>query len=233
MVRKFWATEFTDWSKRYESDVIIPLVNILNQLVSDPLLHGIFSRTDNKVDFAKLIAEKKIVLISLARSRISEENASFLGMLFLLKLRQVGMVRALSRDAKDDFYIYLDSFEMFASDSFDHFLSDARKYGFVLTMAHQYFAQISKKVQNAILGTVGTLIVFRVGGDDAVALKPEFAPVFETKDMINLGIGEFYIKMTIDGESCDPFSAETLKVLPPPYASSREKVITSSWELYS
>jgi hypothetical protein len=100
-------------------------------------------------------------------------------------------------------------------------------------MAHQYFAQISKKVQNAILGTVGTLIVFRVGGDDAVALKPEFAPVFETKDMINLGIGEFYIKMTIDGESCDPFSAETLKVLPPPYASSREKVITSSWELYS
>jgi hypothetical protein len=83
-------------------------------------------------------------------------------------------------------------------------------------------------VEQAVLGNVGSIISFRVGGDDAVKLKPEFAPVFDVKDMINLGIGEFYIKMTIDGESYDPFSAETLRVLPATHRSYREEVINAS-----
>ena len=88
-------------------------------------------------------------------------------------------------------------------------------------------------MEAAVLGNVGSMISFRVGGDDAVKLKPEFAPVFDVKDMINLGVGEFYIKMTIDGESYDPFSAETLKVLPPPYPSNKDKIIASSRRKYA
>jgi hypothetical protein len=84
-----------------------------------------------------------------------------------------------------------------------------------------------------VLGNVGSIIIFRVGGDDAVKLKPEMAPVFDTKDMINLGVREFYIKMTIDGESYDPFSAETLAVMDPPHRSFKPEILASSRAKYA
>jgi hypothetical protein len=88
-------------------------------------------------------------------------------------------------------------------------------------------------VQAAVLGNVGSIIIFRVGGEDAVKLKPEMAPIFDTKDMINLGMTEFYIKMTIDGETYDPFSAQTLKIMPPPHRSFKEEIVKRSREKYS
>jgi len=93
--------------------------------------------------------------------------------------------------------------------------------------------QLLPKVKSAVLGNSGTIIVFRVGGEDAVILKPEMAPIFDVKDMINLGTQEFYIKMTIDGETYDPFSAETLKVLPAPHLSFKNKIIESSRQKYT
>jgi hypothetical protein len=100
-------------------------------------------------------------------------------------------------------------------------------------MAHQYVGQIIPKVHQAILGNCGSIITFRIGGDDAVKLKPEFEPLFGVKDMINLAVTEFYIKMTIDGESYDPFSAETLRVLPPTHPSYRQEIIDASRRKYS
>jgi len=102
-----------------------------------------------------------------------------------------------------------------------------------LTIAHQYVGQIIPKVHQAVLGNCGSVITFRIGGEDAVKMKPEFAPVFDVKDMINLAVAEFYIKMTIDGESYDPFSAETLRVLPPTHRSYREEIIEASRKKYS
>jgi hypothetical protein len=119
------------------------------------------------------------------------------------------------------------------TDTFENLLSEARKYAINLTMAHQYVGQIPAKVEAAVLGNVGSIITFRVGGDDAVKLKPEFSPIFDVKDMINLGVGEFYIKMTIDGESYDPFSAETLRVLPPTHPSYRDRVVEASRKTYA
>ena len=103
----------------------------------------------------------------------------------------------------------------------------------VLTVANQYVGQLTTRVMSAVLGNVGSMIIFRVGGDDAVKLKPEMAPVFDVKDMINLGVSEFYIKMTIDGESYDPFSARTLRVLPPVHRSFREEIYEQSRRKYS
>ena len=105
--------------------------------------------------------------------------------------------------------------------------------GLNLIVAHQYVGQLLPKVQQAVLGNIGTIISFRVGGDDAVKLKPEFAPIFDVKDMINLGVGEFYIKMTIDGESYDPFSAETLRVLPATHPSYHDRIIDASRRQYA
>jgi hypothetical protein len=229
MVKRFWAIEFADWSEKFDTDAIIPLVNKLGQFLSDPMLRYIFGQKENKVDLEKLMNGKKIILINLSKGKIGEENASFFGAMFITKIKQAGMARAkLEKHDRHDFYLYVDEFQNVVTDTFENILSEARKYGLCLTVAHQYVGQLIPKVQQAVLGNVGSMISFRLGGDDAVKLKSEFAPIFDVKDLINLGVGEFYIKMTIDGESYDPFSAETLKVLPPTHASYRQDIIDAS-----
>jgi len=234
MVKRFWAIEFADWSEKFDTDAIIPLVNKLGQFLSNPMLRNIFGQRDNRINLEELMNTEKIILINLSKGKIGEENSSFFGSMFLTKIKQAGMARAkLEPKQRKDFYLYVDEFQNIVTDTFESILSEARKYGINLTVAHQYIGQLSKKIQNAVLGNVGSMIVFRVGGDDAVTLKPEFAPIFDIKDMINLGIGEFYVKMTIDGESYDPFSAESLKVLPAPYPSNHDAVIASSRAKYA
>lgn len=154
--------------------------------------------------------------------------------MFITKIKQAGLARAKISDRdRRDFYLYIDEFHNIVTETFENILSEARKYGLNLAVAHQYVGQLMPRVQAAVLGNVGSLITFRVGGDDAVKLKPEFAPIFDVKDMINLGIGEFYIKMTIDGESYDPFSAETLRVLPPPHQSYKKEIYAASRRKYA
>ena len=234
MVKRFWAIEFADWSEKFDTDAIIPLVNKLGQFLSDPLLRNIFGQKENKIRLEELMQQKKIVFINLSKGRLGEENSSFLGSMFITKIKQAGMARAsLPEKDRHDFYLYVDEFHNLVTETFENILSEARKYGLCLTVAHQYMTQLIPRVQAAVLGNVGSIIIFRVGGDDAVHLKPEMAPIFEVKDMINLGMQEFYIKMTVDGETSDPFSAETLKILPPTHASYTEKIVERSREKYT
>jgi hypothetical protein len=234
IVRRFWEVEFDDWAHKFDTDAIIPLVNKLSQFLSDPLLRNIFGQKENKINMEEMMNEKKIILINLAKGKIGEENSSFFGAMFLTKIKQAGMARMnLSEREKNDFYLYLDEFHTIATDAFETILSEARKYGVSLTLSHQYAGQLTPKIQAAVLGNVGSILTFRLGGEDALKLKPEFSPVFDVKDMINLGVGEFYIKMAIDGQSYDPFSAETLRVLEPTHSSYRERILESSRAKYS
>ncbi len=234
MVKRFFAIEFADWSEKFDTDAIIPLVNKLGQFLSDPLLRNIFGQRENRIDIATLMNEQKIIFINLSKGRIGEENSSFFGSMFLTKIKQAGMERAaIPESERKDFYIYVDEFQNVVTQTFENILSEARKYGLNLTMAHQYVGQIIPKIYQAVLGNVGSVISFRIGGEDATKLKPEFEPIFGVKDMINLGVGEIYVKMTIDGESYDPFSAETLKVLPPTHASHRDQILAASRRKYS
>lgn len=234
MVRRFWAVEFADWSEKFDTDAIIPLVNKLSQFLSDPMLRNIFGQRENKINLEQLIQEKKIILINLSKGKIGEENSSFFGSMFVTKIKQAGMARAaLPEEQRHDFYLYVDEFHNLVTETFENLMSEARKYGLCLTMAHQYIGQLLPKIQASVLGNVGTIIVFRIGGEDAMKLKSEMAPIFEPKDMINLGMQEFFIKMTINGESYDPFSAETLKILPAPRRSFKKEIIESSRMKYA
>jgi len=234
MVKRFWAIEFADWSEKFDTDAIIPLVNKLGQFLSDPLLRNIFGQKENKINFEKLINEKKIVFINLSKGRLGEENSSFLGSMFITKIKQAGMARAsIPEKDRHDFYLYVDEFHNLVTDTFENILSEARKYGIALTVANQYMRQLIPRVQAAVLGNVACIIIFRVGGDDAETLKPDMTPVFDVKDMINLGMREFYIKMTIDGDTYDPFSAETLKVLPPTHESYKDRIVDASRKKYT
>ena len=234
MVKRFWAIDFAEWSEKFDTDAIIPLVNKLGQFLSDPLLRNIFGQEENRIDFETLMREQKIVLVNLSQGRLGEESSSFFGAMLIVKIKQAGMARA-ALPAKDrrDFYLYMDEFHSLATETFENILSESRKYGLCLTVAHRYMGQLSPSVQMAVLGNIGNMIVLRVGGEDATRLKPEMAPIFDVKDMINLGMREFYVKMTIDGENHDPFSAETLKVLDPPHPSLKEKILAESRAFYA
>ena len=234
MVKRFWAIEFADWSEKYDTEAIIPLVNKLAQFLSDPALRGIFGQEENKVDLEEMMNEKKIILINLSKGKLGEENSSFFGSMFITKLKQAGMARqSMPEKERTDFYLYVDEFHNLMTETFENILSEARKYGMCLTVAHQYMGQLLPKVQQAVLGNTGTIIVFRVGGEDAVRLEPEMAPIFGVKDMVNLGVQNFYIKETIDGEAYDPFSAETLKVMPPTHRSFKDEIVALSREKYT
>ena len=234
MVKRFFAVEFADWSEKFDTDAIIPLVNKLGQFLSMPSLRNIFAQKENKIDFEDVMNRKKILLINLSKGKIGEENASFFGSMFITKLKQAGMKRAeQAEDARIDFYLYADEFHNLVTDSFVNLFSEARKYGLNLTVAHQYTAQLLPEVLATVFGNTANMIIFRVGGDDAAKLETEMTPVFKAKDMINLGVQEFYIKMTIDGETFDPFSAETLKVLSGARASHKDRIVAHSRKKYA
>jgi len=234
MVKKFWSVEFSDWSEKYETEAIIPLVNKLSQFLSNPLLRNIFVQRENKIDFEALMNGGKVILINLSKGKLGEENANFLGSMFIAKIKQAGMMRAAIPEwGRNDFYVYIDEFQNLVTETFENLLSESRKYGICLAISHQYMGQLTNKMHAAIIGSVGSIVVFRVGGEDAERLEVEMTPIFKAKDMINLGVQEFYIKMTIDGETHDPFSADTLRVLPFPGSSLRESIINISREFFS
>ncbi len=233
MVKRFWAIEFADWSEKFDTDAIIPLVNKLGQFLSNPLLRYVFGQQENKIDIEKIMNERKILLINLSKGKLGEENSSFFGSMFVTKIYQAGMTRASIKESeRRDFYFYVDEFHNVVTDTFINLLTESRKYGFALTLAHQYRAQLKTEVLATIMGNVATTIVFRLGGDDAFALEKEMTPVFKAKDMINLGMREFYIKMTIDGNTADPFSAETLKVLAATHPSYKDRIIEFNRQTY-
>ncbi len=234
MVANFWSSEFAEWSHKFDAVAVGPLISKLTQFFSDPILRGIFDQSENKIDFKALIGGKKIVLVSLGSGRLSEGNAGFLGSLLVAKIKQAGAeIGYANSEEPEDFYIYADEFQMLMTDTFISLLSEARKYGLALTLAHQYLSQLSPAAQSSILGNVGSIVIFRVGGEDAKILESELSPIFKAKDMINLGTQEFYIKLMIDGQSYDPFSAATLKVLPPTHVSQKEAIIAFSRSKYS
>jgi len=234
MVKRFWAVEFADWSEKFDTEAIIPLVNKLSQFLSNPLLRNIFGQKENKIDLEKIINNQKILLISLSKGKLGEENSSFFGSMFITKLYQAGMARAsMKEEDRKDFYLYVDEFQNLITTTFENLFAESRKYGLAITVAHQYMAQLLEQVLATVLGNIGTIITFRIGGDDAAKMAKEMTPVFSAEDMINLGIKEFYIKMAIDGETFDPFSAETLKVLPPTHKSFKEEIIKHSREQYT
>lgn len=232
MVRQFWAEEFSDWREKYETDTIIPLLNKMGQFLADPMIGNIFASVENRLDFRTFLQENKIVCVNLARDRIGDANASLLGSLVVLSLKQAAMARVKQRGEVRDFYLYVDEFPNLVTEAFENLLSASRKYGLCFTIAQQHLNQLPASAQAAILGNMGSIIVFRLGGEDAVKLKPEMSPVFDVKDMINLGIGQFYARLLIDGETYDPFSAETLKVLPPPHQSLRDRIYETSHRKY-
>lgn len=236
-VRAFWVDEFAKYGERYMQEAGAAIQNKIGQFISNPLVRNIIGQPKSTFDLRKMMDEKKIVIINLSKGRVGEQNANLLGSMLITKIYLAAMSRADISEKElnllPQFYLYVDEFQSFANESFANILSEARKYKLNLTMAHQYIEQMSDEVRAAVFGNVGTMVVFRVGAYDAEVLEKEFAPTFESEDIVNLGIFQIYLKLMIDGVTSQPFSATTMPPIEKSPMSFRDKIVEESRKVFS
>ena len=234
VVRSFWVDEFSQWNDRVLQEVISPIQNKVGQFLSSSLIRNIVGQTVSSFNIREVMDQKKILIINLAKGRIGEDNGALLGAMMITKIQLAAMGRVdIPEEERKDFYLYVDEFQNFATESFANILSEARKYHLNLILANQYVTQIDEKVRDAIFGNAGSIVSFRVGAMDAEFLEKEFEPVFMMNDIVNLEKYHIYLKLMIDGIAGDAFSATTLPPIKLEDVGNEAKIINSSRERYS
>lgn len=232
VVKAFWINEFANYNERFRSEAISPIQNKVGQFLSSSIIRNIVAQPKSTIDMKDIMDNGKILIINVSKGRIGEDNSALLGAMLITKLQLAAMDRAkITEENRRDFYLYVDEFQNFATESFATILSEARKYRLNLIIAHQYITQMEEVVRDAVFGNVGTLISFRVGAFDAEYLEKEFMPQFTQTDLVNLDKYNAYIKLMINGVTSSPFSMETIPPVAETY-NSREKVIAVSRERY-
>jgi energy-coupling factor transporter ATP-binding protein EcfA2 len=212
-VRRYWKDEFDHYPDRYRLEVVAPIQNKLGALLSDPALNRILVAPAVDLHFRQMMDEGQILVANLSKGRLGEDTAATLGGLLVSTIGLAALSRADDPDhPRRPFFLYVDEFQTFTTLSFVNMLSELRKYGLGLTLAHQHLHQLEPDVRHAVLGNAGTMISFRIGPEDAMILAQEFQPVFGVEDLLNLPNRRFYLKLMIDGSPSRPFSARTLSL---------------------
>lgn len=234
VVLQFWNIEFNSWTEKFQAEAIAPVLNKVGAFTANPVIRNIIGQPKSTFNIREIMDEGKILIVNLSKGLIGEDNASILGSFIVTKIQLAAMSRSDIPDIKDrrPFYLYVDEFQNFATDSFATILSEARKYGLNLTVANQYISQMSETVRNAVFGNVGTMITFRVSADDSPILAKQFEPQFEANDLLQMHNRNFVINMVINGEKTPAFSARTLN-LPPAQTDNTEHIVENTRRLYS
>lgn len=233
VVKAYWVNEFSQYSKNFEVEATAAVQNKVGQFISAPLIRNIVGQVKSSFQMRQVMDEGKILIVNLSKGKIGEDNSMLLGALLITKLQLAAMSRVDIPEAeRKDFFLYVDEFQNFATESFAHILSEARKYRLALILGHQYVSQLEEEVRDAIWGNVGTFVSFRIGAEDAEFIEKEFTPEFTASDFVNLSKYHVYIKLMIDGATSRPFSAQTLPPLPVPEESPRAQVVRLSRERY-
>ena len=229
VVRQFWNVEFASWNDKFAAEAIAPVLNKVGAFTANPIIRNIVGQPKSTFNIRKIMDEGKILVVNLSRGLIGEDNAGILGAFIVTKIQLAAMSRADIPNIEDrrPFYLYVDEFQNFATDSFATILSEARKYGLNLTVANQYITQMEDTVRNAVFGNVGTTISFRVSADDAPILGKQFAPQFLPEDLLQMSNRYFVMSMVINGEKVPAFSATTL-TLPPIQTDFRQQIVDHS-----
>ena len=233
VVKAFWVQEFARYTQRYEIEATAAIQNKVGQFISAPLIRNIIGQAESSINIREVMDKGKILILNLSKGKIGEDASRLLGALLITRLQLAAMSRVdMPEDERKDFYLYVDEFQNFATESFVSILSEARKYRLALILAHQYIAQMEETVRDAVFGNVGTLTSFRVGAEDAEFLEKEFLPEFNASDLVNLTKYNIYLKLMIDGVAARPFSAETLFPKAKPKESNKQEIIEFSQGRY-
>ena len=213
VVRNFWTNEFAGWSQQFNTEAIMPIINKVGQLLSIDILKNIFSSHENKLDFRKMMDEQKILLVKLPKWKLQEEIMWFLWAMFVTKIFQAAMWRTWTpQKERTPFFLYVDEFQNFATETFNEILSEARKYWLSLAVAHQFIKQIPDNISDALFWNVWTLISFRISSEDALYMQKHFDPFLWAYDLANLNMREFYCKLLVKWQVKDPFSLKSIYV---------------------
>jgi type IV secretory pathway TraG/TraD family ATPase VirD4 len=211
-VKDFWEKEAQKAGGDAALANMVPYITSkLTQFVANDIMRPIISQQKSAFNFRSVMDEQKILLINLSKGRLGDLNSALLGMICVGKLLMAALSRVdIPESERKDFYLYVDEFQNFVTESIAIILSEARKYRLDLTMAHQYITQLSKNnntsVRDAVFGNVGTIIAFRVGVEDAETIAQQFAPVFDEYDVMNVAKFNAYIRMLIDNQNQPAFS---------------------------
>lgn len=238
VIKAFWTNEFARYAQKFETEATAAIQNKVGKFVSNPLVRHILGQSRSALDFRKAMDEQKILIFNLSKGRIGEDNSALLGSMVITKLQLAAMSRVdIPEEQRKDFYLYVDEFQNFATDSFANILSEARKYRLSLILAHQYIGQLvhemNTRVRDAVFGNVGTLITFRVGAEDAEFLEKEFEPDFMANDLVNLAKANVYIKLMIDGITSRPFSAKGMPPVLLPAQAYIDEIIEHTRRVYA
>lgn len=234
VVLTFWKMEFAAWSEKFATEAIAPVLNKIGAFTANPIIRNIIGQPKSTFNVRKIMDQGKILIVNLSKGLIGEDNAAILGSFIVTKIQLAAMSRSdISRvEDRRPFYLYVDEFQNFATDSFATILSEARKYGLNLTVANQYISQMSETVRDAVFGNVGTVISFRVSADDSPILAKQFEPTFEPNDLLQMHNRNFIINMVISGEKAAAFNATTL-TLPQPQMDNTGRIIENTRRYYS
>ncbi|OGD31891.1 hypothetical protein A3C91_00450 [Candidatus Azambacteria bacterium RIFCSPHIGHO2_02_FULL_52_12] len=234
VVKQFWIEEFGKYSSKFEVEAVAPIQNKVGQFLTNPMIRNIVGQVKSSMRMRDIMDSKKILIMNLSKGRIGEDSSALMGAMLITKIQQAAMSRIdiAEEDGREDFYLYVDEFQNFATESFAGILSEARKYHLDLILAHQYITQLDETVRDAVLGNAGTLITFRIGADDAEFFEKEFAPEIMALDLVNLPNRKIYLKLMIDGVTSKAFSADTMPPIPKPAQSFKEEIIKRCRERY-
>jgi type IV secretory pathway TraG/TraD family ATPase VirD4 len=238
LVKNFWQLEFSKFNSKYRQEAISPILNKIGQFFSSELIRNILGQSKSTIDLRQIMDDQKILIVNLSKGRLGEENSNLLGSLLVSKLQVATMSRVdIPEEKRKDFYLYVDEFQNFTTDSFAGILSEARKYRLNLILAHQYIDQLTENgssvIKNAVFGNVGTVIGFRVGSNDASFLSQEFGGKVSSTELINLDKAKIAIKLDLDYDNQDPFLAYTLSPLFDKLSGNRSRVVRSSRQNYT
>lgn len=239
MVKAFWVDEFAQYSEKYRTEAIAPIQNKVGQFLSSGIIRNIVGQPRSTIDLRSIMDNQKILLMDLSKGKVGEDNSALLGAMVITKLQLAALSRVdIPEHDRKDFFLYVDEFQNFVTESFATILSEARKYRLNLTIGHQYIGQLAPdrnntKVRDAVFGNVGTMVCFRVGAADAEFLETEFDPTFTPNDIVNLPKYNIILRLMINGVASDPFSAITMPVREDWATGNGEKVIKVSRERYA
>ena len=228
VVRAFWEKEMAKTSDFHKSEMLGYLISKVGRFVENEMMRNIIGQNHSSFDLRKIMDEEKILLVNLSKGKVGEVNSSLLGLIIVSKIQMAAYARAdTPEEERKDFYLYVDEFQNFATDSFAAILSEARKYKLNLIIAHQYIAQLEEKIRDAVLGNVGTFISFRIGVEDAELVAKELEPIFNENDVINIERFHAYLRLMIDSAKSKSF---TMATYPPPQGAN-EKIANAVREL--
>ena len=219
VVKSFWEHEYASTGERERQEMIPYFSAKFGPFITNTIMRNTIGQTKSAFDFREVMDSGKILLIKLAKGAIGDLNTQLLGLVIVARLQMAAMSRVdIPEEKRKDFYLYVDEFQNFATESFCSILSEARKYHLGLIMAHQYINQLvvskfgtsSTQIRDAVFGNVGTMMSFKIGAEDAEYMAKEYAPLLTEQDVIGIANYKAYMKLNIRNSTTRPFSLETI-----------------------